>query len=147
MVSASASNAASVSSATTTITSTQIGTNASNKVDSVTALATTVPVGETMTITVDFTLGKIGNKNDAWFQPVASGDFDPSILRLISAQVTITADSVATLQTADALYLGNLSGNGVTGRVVYTFQGLKTGTTVPKPYQLAAGGNSRAFCQ
>ena len=118
------------------LTSTEIGSAASNKIENITASATKVAVGETITVTPEFNLGQIGNKfEDAWLQLVGNTDFDPSIPRLFSAQATL--NSVA--QSGDDLYFTGLSG-GVTDDVLYIFRGVSTGTTTTKPYQQGTSG-------
>ena len=145
-VTASASNALTGTSNKGTITSTTIGSNNSNKINSVSASTTAVSVGETMTVTVEFDLGQVGSAGDAWVQPVSNTDFDGSVVRLISAQVSLDTGSGLVDQTQDELYFTGLSA-GVTGKVVYTFQGIGTGSTSVNPYQLGAQGGSgaRAF--
>ena len=140
-VRANASNVASEVTATSTLTSTEQISASSNKITSVTASGGgTISVGQVITVTVGFEYGQIGNTfGDAWSQPVSNASFDASILRLVSAQVTL--DAVA--QTADKLYFTGLGGDSPTGTVVYTFQGIAEGNTAITPYQQAASGNTR----
>ena len=123
---------------TRTLTSTDmLSTNANNKVNSVTASSSSISVGQVVTVTGDFGLGNIGALGDAWLQPVGSLAFDPTVFRLISAQVTL--DGI--LQTQDDLYFTGLNGQ-VSGQVVYTLQGKSEGATSLDPYQIAASGQS-----
>ena len=137
-VSATASNLfATPTSQTATMTTKDAISAASNKITSVSQSGTGASIGETMTITVEFDLGNVGAPNEAWVQPVSNLNFDASVLRLITAKVTLEG----TPQTQDQLFFTGLSGSN-TGSVVYTFQAVGIGSTTIIPYQQASSGGA-----
>ena len=137
-------NTASVQ-ANSTITSTEMNTNNSVKVTSASVSSSTggngqISVGQIITLSIAFDLGQIGSGGDAWFQPVGNTSFDPTVLRLISGNVTL--DGVA--QTQDALYFTGLNGK-VTGTADFIFQGIGVGTVTLSPYEQAASGANSVY--
>ena len=143
-VTADGDNTASVQ-ANSTITSTEMNTNNSVKVTSASVSPSTggngqISVGQIITLSIAFDLGQIGSGGDAWFQPVGNTSFDPTVLRLISGNVTL--DGVA--QTQDALYFTGLNGK-VTGTADFIFQGIGVGTVTLSPYEQAASGANSVY--
>jgi large repetitive protein len=121
---------------------------ASNRVNSVTANATSVGLGETVEVTVEGVTGTLGAgpSNDPGvlaYTPAVFADFPAAAWRLIGTRLTISPDgSKPPVTFVDRLHLGRASGSSRDYEAVYTFQavGVSLTATPVVPVQYIASG-------
>ena len=112
-----------------------------------------VHVGNILTVTVTgFDFGNIGQKGDAWLQPVGNLDFNPDQFRLIGTETYIHSIAndcgYGSMPVYDRLYFPGIRtcySDDATDYVKYYFVATAEGTTTAKLYQQAASGQPEKY--